>query len=79
MANQLPPPFKRPGISIGRHGKVWADVPVHSVREGDMVKDHGLVKQIADSPNGLTMFFASGLFYRYSEGDIVHAFVQLHV
>lgn len=79
MANQLPPPFKRPGIAIGRHGKVWADVPIYSVREGDMVKDHGLVKQIADRPGGLTFIFASGKSEIFSEGDTVHAFVQLHV
>jgi hypothetical protein len=39
----LPPPFRRPQISIDHHGREWASCPVEAVKAGDMVIDVGRV------------------------------------
>lgn len=39
----VPPPFQRPRISAGSHGKAWQGARADQVREGDIVPDVGLV------------------------------------
>jgi hypothetical protein len=39
----IPPPFRRPRISIDHHGRSWTTCPVEAVRPGDMVVDVGRV------------------------------------
>lgn len=42
----LPKPFHRPTIDLGATKRVWATVPVTSIRIGDTVPDIGVVLEI---------------------------------
>lgn len=42
----IPPPFARPRINGGRHGKTWQSVPADQVARGDMTQLVGLVAAV---------------------------------
>lgn len=78
MVNQKPAPFQRPGITIATtEKKEWRQVPVHSLREGDMVRDFGLLVRVSDSPKGLSLSFKSGTTLDIEEGETILAFVTV--
>lgn len=75
---QLPPPFKRPGISLSTgETKAWKDVSVYSLRPGDIVRGKGAVDFVSDASGGVKVLWQNGSFTHYDEGDIVHAFVRV--
>lgn len=41
-----PKPFSRPSISLGKHGKVWSDVPAKDLQPGDIVAGVGLLESV---------------------------------
>lgn len=43
---QKPQPFSRPSIDLGAPPKEWQDIPPHKLRSGDIVVDHGQIKQV---------------------------------
>lgn len=46
MRRAIPPPYQRPRISIDHHGKTWAYLQAHQVREGDIVVDFGKIARV---------------------------------
>jgi len=40
-----PPPFKRPSVSLGNHGRSWKLVKARHLASGDIVSERGLVDQ----------------------------------
>lgn len=46
MRRAVPPPYQRPRISIDHHGKTWAYLQAHQVREGDIVVDFGKILSV---------------------------------
>ena len=41
----IPPPFRRPSINGGKHGKTWQNVRADQVRKGDIIPEIGLVQE----------------------------------
>ena len=75
---QIPPPFKRPGISLSTgEVKAWRDVSVYSLAPGVIVRDKGAVETITDAPGGVLVTWLNGSQTRFDEGDIVHAFIRV--
>ena len=75
---QLPPPFKRPGITLSEGEKrAWKDVSVFSLTSGTLVRDKGAVDFVSDAPGGIIVTWKNGTQSRYDEGDVVHAFVRV--
>lgn len=44
----IPPPFKRPRIELGHHGKEWTVLRAAQVQAGDLVPDIGLVTSVEE-------------------------------
>lgn len=44
----VPPPFRRPSVSGGTHGKTWQNVRADQVGPGDILPDVGLVTSVGE-------------------------------
>jgi len=44
----IPPPFQRPSVSGGKHGKSWQNVRADQVRKGDIIPEIGLVLDVSE-------------------------------
>lgn len=71
-----PPPFKRPSIEGGRHGRVWQEIDASQLRVGDVVKDKGLIESIEDRSewDKIEVFFLSRDSVTYELDSKVTAF-----
>ncbi len=72
-----PKPFKRPGIELGRHGRMWKTLPAQELCSGDIVQDRGLIMDIAVilGPHILVDYFNREVDL-FKPDDQVYAFVK---
>jgi hypothetical protein len=76
MVPSKPPPFKRPSIELGRHGKVWVEsFPVDVLRAGYVVSGEGQVTLVERFSESVTVTYFSGATRLYSQWATVRAFV----
>lgn len=48
MRKVIPPPFRRPSVTGGSHGKRWQPVRASQVRKDDIITDLGLVTDVGE-------------------------------
>lgn len=72
-----PPPFKRPSVQLGKHGRVWTHVPATKLIKGDLVASRGLISWTQlDGGNYLCVGFVNGDEINYKLDELVLAFVR---
>lgn len=76
----MPKPFKRPSIDLGGPKKEWREIDVWWVREGDIVRDLGMVASTTiggDSATEVRLSFLSGNRVWFGAEEKVIAFVEV--
>lgn len=61
----IPPPFQRPSINGGKHGKTWQNVRADQVEKGDIIPGVGLVASARSVPVYETVAGVEGVPVRF--------------
>lgn len=70
------PPFQRPAIEMGRHGRTWQTLKASELQVGDIVEGKGLVQTVDDRSEWLQIDvdMLNGEHYTFGVDDEVKAF-----